>query len=464
QEERLEDVEKEVSDSREKTSNKWSGAEEVHKEAKLRKEFATTAFWNAHIVTDKDGKTRLSVQLPDNLTEWRMTTRAVTDGTLVCEKRSKTETQKDVLVRIVHPRFLRLGDRVKLGLLAHNRSAKDLVMRLSFNASGLSGEKLSSEQTVSSGTSEALLADYRAQKVTEAKLVAKATSKVESDALELKLPVLPRGIRKTSSISGVLKSGSVEKRLKLPDGADIWTARLKISVNPSIHSAVVEALKYLVEYPYGCVEQTMSRFLPAVVAEKAFQRFGVKMVSLEEKLPKVLDAGLKRLYGFQHTDGGWGWWESDATNPAMTAYVVLGLALARKADVKVDNAVFEKGVDALKKMAESGSLEYTTQAYAVYALAEAGVDVSKLVDTVFDDKRMAEANPYTKALIALSLLSAQRKEDAISVVGELEKSAKKEGNFSYWGEGKTAQWSFDAVETTAFCVLALTKVKGHGDI
>jgi len=442
----------------------WIGAETVHKEARLRKEFATTVFWNAHIVTRKDGKANITVQLPDNLTEWRLTLRATTENTLVSEVRTKTETRKEVLAQVAYPRFLRQGDRIELGLIAHNRSTKDLNTRLMFEASGLTGMKLESEKILKSGGSEPLFASYKAEKAGETRLTAKVTSEVESDAVELKLPVLPRGIRKVVGASGLLKEGKAEVKLRLPDEVDIWTARLRISVNPSVHSAVIEVLNYLVEYPYGCVEQTMSRFLPAVVAEHAFQKFNVKMVSLSEKLPKVLEAGLKRLYGFQHKDGGWGWWENDETNPAMTAYVVLGLALARKADVKVDESVLERAVSALKTMVERGELEYTTQAYAIYALAEAGVDVKDLVDLVFDSRRRSEANPYTKALIALALDLAGRRDDAIVVVGELENSVKKEGSYSYWGEGKTAHWSLDAIETTAFCVMALAKVNSNSDL
>ena len=44
----------------------------------------------------------------------------------------------------------------------------------------------------------------------------------------------------------------------------------------------------------------------------------------------MVDAGLKRLYGFQHGDGGWGWWQSDDTNQWMSAYVVYGLSLGQE--------------------------------------------------------------------------------------------------------------------------------------
>ena len=55
-------------------------------------------------------------------------------------------------------------------------------------------------------------------------------------------------------------------------------------------------------------------------------------------------AGLERLIQFQHGDGGWGWWEHDASAPYMTAYVLFGLDAAANAGVKIDDEVFGNGV------------------------------------------------------------------------------------------------------------------------
>jgi len=461
-----------VLDDEKEITVSYGAAKEVYKEAKVRKEFLTTPFWAAHIVTDEDGRATLTLKLPDNLTEWRLTIRAVTGETLVSEKRAKTETRKDVLARVACPRFLRIGDFVELGMLAHNRSPKDLVMKLEFSAEGLSGRRLTATRRVKAGGSASLFADYKAEKTGDAKLVAKALSELESDAVELRLPVLPRGIRKSIVTAGVIKEGEKEAKVHLPDDVDIWTARLKVYLNPTVHSVVAEALKYLVAYPYGCVEQTMSRFMPALVAQKAFERFGVKMPSVSAKLPSVIEKGLKRLYSFQHGDGGWGWWENDATNPAMTAYVMLGLARARKVDVKVDEKVFKRGVAALKKILRERTLDYTTEAFCIFALSEAfgtmfsepHEDVVRLVDKVFDSKRRSEANAYTKALVALALKNIKRNEDALVVAEEIEKEAKKEGTLCYWGRSRAARWSFDPVETTAFCLMALCKVKSESEL
>ena len=98
---------------------------------------------------------------------------------------------------------------------------------------------------------------------------------------------------------------------------------------------MVNALDYLADYPYGCTEQTLSRFVPAVITAKVLQQLGIRKPDLEKKLPDMIRAGLDRLEDFQHGDGGWGWWKEGESDLYMTAYVVQGLAQALEADAPV---------------------------------------------------------------------------------------------------------------------------------
>ena len=115
---------------------------------------------------------------------------------------------------------------------------------------------------------------------------------------------------------------------------------------------MLDALPYLIDYPYGCTEQTMSRFLPAVITAKTLRDLGLKPGDVMgrvfggietnsaaathpkgkkdlEELDRIEKASLERLYDFQHADGGWGWWKEGDSDHWMTAYVVWGLSLAR---------------------------------------------------------------------------------------------------------------------------------------
>jgi alpha-2-macroglobulin len=46
---------------------------------------------------------------------------------------------------------------------------------------------------------------------------------------------------------------------------------------------MVDALPYLVDYPYGCTEQTLNRFLPTVITQKVLQGHGLDLAAIREK-------------------------------------------------------------------------------------------------------------------------------------------------------------------------------------
>src|SRR4029077_5330316 len=110
-----------------------------------------------------------------------------------------------------------------------------------------------------------------------------------------------------------------------------------------------EALDYLTSFPYGCVEQTMSSFLPDIVVQAAVRDLGLKVNLDDAALQEKIRAGLDILYGFQHQDGGWGWWETDDSHPFMTAYVVAGLVQAQEAGVKSNPGPIMAGAAWLRK-------------------------------------------------------------------------------------------------------------------
>ena len=147
-----------------------------------------------------------------------------------------------------------------------------------------------------------------------------------------------------------------------------------MTLSPTPASAAFEAIPYLAGYPYGCVEQTMSRFYPTVLAAKTLKQQGIDIAQLVERsrhkgawpkgglspekfldaseLERMTEAGLQRLKKFQHDDGGWGWWEHDQSSPYMTAYVLIGLHVAAESGVKVDEHEYVRGLAYLAKLNE----------------------------------------------------------------------------------------------------------------
>ena len=104
----------------------------------------------------------------------------------------------------------------------------------------------------------------------------KALTDEESDATEQSFPVYVHGMLKMESFSGALRPEDERARSPStcrPSGASN-ESRLEVRYSPTLAGAMVDALPYLVDYPYGCTEQTLNRFVPTVITQKVLHRHG----------------------------------------------------------------------------------------------------------------------------------------------------------------------------------------------
>ena len=89
-------------------------------EPTVRTEFADTAYWKGDITTDEDGLAKVSLTMPENLTDWKVRTWAMGHGTRVGEGETTVTTSKNLLVRLQAPRFFTETDEVVLSAVVHN--------------------------------------------------------------------------------------------------------------------------------------------------------------------------------------------------------------------------------------------------------------------------------------------------------------------------------------------------------
>lgn len=448
-----------------------TGLEKEQSSPDVRSDFRDAIFWSPYQRTDEGGYATVYVDYPDNLTTWRITSRVITSDTRVGQNTKTVITRKDLLVRMETPRFLQQDDEVTISTMIHNYLSTDKQTKVKFTAKNVEliegGEKTI---TLASNSDQRL--DWKikvTEPIGEAVLYAEAITDEESDAVEIKIPLQPKGLKvNESTIADFEDASKIEiKNVYIPEGVDIRSAGMKFSVAPSLAGTILNALDELADYPYGCVEQTMSRFLPTVVVANAYKDLNAPIsAATKDELPKMVDAGLKRLYGFQHSDGGWGWWQNDGSNPFMTAYVVYGLSLARTAGYQVKESAITGGITAMKNGLKQ-ELDPTTRAYILYSLAVAEQRDTKLfedeIDKVLADR---EVNNYAKSLVAMILQMIGKTERAMSVMRDLENNVTLSGEGAAYWEGKNFHynWQDDKVQTTAMGLKALVNIKGDSEL
>ena len=354
----------------------------------IRRNFPDTMFYAGQITTDEHGHAVVEIDIPDSLTEWRVVARAISGDDKFGVGHSEILTRKNVVVRLLTPPFLTAGDEAQVTAIVHNDLDQRAIFQLELQSYSQDHFTENFRQDVAhmtfgieieAGGEASRSWPVGADEPGFLKLLVSAISSQGSDAIERTLEVKRRGAEKRVAITGTV-NGAWRSALTLPEDAVAGSARLEVRALPADISVVESALDYLAGYPYGCVEQTMSRFLPSLIALRSMERLGIDNPALAAKLPKMIDEGLQRLYGFQHFDGGWGWWQDDDTNVDMTAYVLFGLATARAAGVRVDGLALSKGFDALSEQDDIPALGILAQRIAGEIDEEGERDLRQLAE------------------------------------------------------------------------------------
>lgn len=389
-----------------------------------RRDFPDTAAWFPTLTTDFNGEATVTVTLPDSLTSWRLTAKAATADTQIGEATANVVTQKDIIVRPLLPRVLTVGDTVALSAIVHNYSDEGQEVAVTLAEVDQQQLRVQDEltQTIAVAAGGLRLVGWTVTATTagETEIVVTArptAGRTAGDAVQLTLPIQPLAIPDVSTQVGQF-SGRLQTSLTMPARA-LEMSSVEIQLSRSIAGSLLEGLEYLTGFPYGCVEQTMSKALPNAVVGRALNQLGVSNPTLQADLPAQINASLQRLYGYQHNDGGWGWWYDDPSHDYQTAWVIFGLATIADAGYEVDAGVIERGVEWLNT--NLNDMDARTRAFALYSMAMAGQPNRAATLALVDE--LEELDTFSQTGLALALHQLGQAEAARSVVDLLAETA-----------------------------------------
>lgn len=372
---------------------------------KIRKNFAETAFFYPELYTDSTGAIEFSFTMPEALTKWKFMALAHTKEAAFGYSTMEMQTQKQLMVQPNLPRFLRQGDKMEVQSKIVNLSAKEFTGTVSlqlFNA--VTNEPVDGQFrnvmpnqyfTVAAGQSEAVkfpieipyqFSDALVWRIS-AQTINKDSSATEnfSDGEENTLPILSNQILVTESLPLPMRGSgkkefTFEKLLQSGLSETIVNQALTVEYTSNPAWYAVQALPYLMEYPYECAEQTWNRYYANSLAshitqsspriQKIFEQWKIKdtaalMSNLEknqelksvllEETPWVLQAkneaeqkrniallfdmvkmsyqltiALNKLNQMQSSNGGFVWFSGGPDDRYMTQYIMTGIGHLKK--------------------------------------------------------------------------------------------------------------------------------------
>ncbi|MBI4280036.1 MAG: carboxypeptidase regulatory-like domain-containing protein [Armatimonadetes bacterium] len=437
-------------------------ADKAEPRISARRRFEDTAYWNPALRTDERGQAAVTFALPDNLTTWRASVTALTPDTRLGRQTQKSVVAKDFLVRVEIPRLLTQGDQSRILAVVHNDTGAAETASVRLRADGLTvnGPEVQAV-AVEPGKTATLSWPVTPPRAGDAKVTVTAWTpggagrKQYTDGVELPLRVRPYGREEVAYFSGDVAPDAPAAHTFTVDPAAIPEAtRLTIRVTPSVINAVVGGLEYVIGYPYGCMEQTMSRFLPSVMARKVLRAAGVKDARLDAELPRMVRDGLTRVYRFQRENGAWGWFEFDDDNPWMTAYTLYGLAVARAEGWPVSENAAQRGREAALRLAQRAPSD--TRMFLLYAAALAGDrdGVRAAYERAKPDLQRLGPAGFAYTVLLEKLLGG----DPRSAFEELGRRAVSADGVVHWQTSRDDRWDWDNMATTAIGLRAVLAV------
>lgn len=289
----------------------------------LRSKFSDYAYFQPNLITDQNGEAYFNVTFPDNITSWKTYVVGMDKRLRAGTKISEVRAFKKMTAQLALPRFLIEGDETNVIGKSINYTLDSFQVTTAFKM----GDEILK-------TNQAELKDALIEKT-------KITTPQNSDSLTLSyllstenygdgeersIPIFPKGVKETSGVFKVLDEAK-------PFGMSVSPrmGKMTIRIEDNVLNSLLEDVKYLRKYPYGCNEQTASRLI-ALLLEKDIKKYLGEEFDGEKEIIKAI----RRLKKTQNEDGSWGWWQNGKQNIWMTTYVLNALEKAKQANYKTE--------------------------------------------------------------------------------------------------------------------------------
>ena len=411
--------------------------------SKIRKDFRPVAFFTPDLRTDKEGHAEVTFTLPDTMTNYRVYAVACDKGSRFASSERGLLSVKDFYLEPGTPRFFTKGDTFRFYVSAFNKTKEDGTAKFSLAKDESIKLTAGAESYVVKARDRTLIpVKGEALQAGAAKLLFAGELGEKKDSVEIKVPVRSGHVLWNDVVFGTVK-GVTDLTYRFPEylpamdwkglHAEDVQALLTISGSPFIRMS--KGLRYLLHYPYGCVEQTSSSVMPLAALRALIKEGMIPDITIQET-DKFVKPGIDRLLSMQTGSGGFGYWPGN-THPDMwgTIYALTALTQAQLAGLEVPPGRIALGMDYLiATLKEQGNGDRAFRGYAVYLLAMNG----RLDPALFRDTyRELHLMPRDAAL--MTLLAAK----AANALPEIE-LREKAGEILLRHQDKQASYSFHA--------------------
>ena len=444
----------------------------------VRSDFRHTALWVGQLTTGSDGTASFELPVPDNTTTWRAFARAATAETQVGEGESELRATQPLLVRPSLPRFLRVGDDVRLRTLVTNRTAQPLALTVTIEAAGVTlDDNRARSLTVEPG--ETGIFEWPARALEEGTAVVRfdaVSTAGYADAVEIGLPVHLDVTPEATATGGIVEDSPAVEAVYLPEYLIAGQGSLELSLQGSLVGTLDEELAHFKPYKYESTVRIPSRVVAIVAAQRATAG-GLDAaweLQLRDDVQQLIN---RRTYVYDWGYGqAWGWCLRCSADPLVTGWVLLALGEARDAGHDLPDGTLDGATRVISSYLERQTdverpADPNLHAFLLHALADATTPGSEISPTarehapemieIVEEHRANLAN-WGRAYLVLGLLASGEDADDQAVrtlLNDLTADTIASANGNHWEDERIpGSMHNGSVRITAIVLRALTEV------
>ncbi|MFZ5586935.1 MAG: alpha-2-macroglobulin family protein [Thermodesulfobacteriota bacterium] len=356
----------------------------------VRRDFHPAVFWLAQGLADERGRLAAAFKLPDSLTAYRLVAVAADQGGQFGLGQATIRARRPLQLLPALPRFAVAGDHFSARVLVQNlgETPGRAVVRLRAEGLELIGP---AEQAIDLQPGQSLPLGFmvKAGRSGPAALTFAAELAGETDAARFGLDVLPAAPLITAAAAGALDAGAGPREaavpLLLPAGSDPGRGGLTLTLAASPAAGLAAPMQTLIDYPWDCLEQRLSRAAARALRLRHGQDLGLAPAPDDGR---KIQAALAAMADFQTGDGGFAFWPGlERSDLFLTAYALLATrqmqpdgadALASLRKPALD--YLERTLKASRAPKPADTARRLAESLALLALAEEGRKVRPLVE------------------------------------------------------------------------------------
>ena len=430
----------------------------------LRSHFEFTPYFNATLQTDAKGRGEVKFKLPDNLTTFRIMAVAATVKEFGSSE-ATIKVSKPLMITPKMPRFARRDDKFQCGAVVYNYEDEKGLITLKAQASGALKLTESTQQVqVAKGQAREVSWPCEAVETGSAKVIFTAQGAKVQDGVQTNLDVLEIEKPQTLALYSATETEQTQLLEKPSNVREDAANKATLSLASTALLNLRGAMNYLLNYPYDCLEQQLSKITPIIDGEKLIQDFHLgDFKAYRAKAQGILND----ITRYQSSSGGLAYWPEELPDAYLTAYTLEIAHRAKQAGYQVPQDALQKALQWLKgvfgnKLAMaynySATEQKTTRAYAVYVLSLYG----EKMDGQFNNLYTQRNSLSTSAQVYL-LLAAQAMQKSAQIQQTLAKQLFNQAQYGaqtlHFAAKQSQSWVHASdVQVTALALRALLQM------